>query len=469
LLWMQDAYQLTTADRVLQKTPMSFDVSVWEFFWPLITGATLIMARPGGHQESRYLAQLIDEQQVTTLHFVPSMLSIFLQEVLLKQCQSLKHVICSGEALPYHLQQEFFQQTSANLYNLYGPTEAAIDVTHWTCRRASTNRLVPIGHPIANIQIYLLDQHLHPVPIGVAAELYIGGVGLSRGYYQRPELTAERFVPHPFSHTGERLYRTGDLARFLPDGAIEFLGRIDNQIKLRGFRIELGEIEAVLGKHPAVYENVVVVQTDTEGEKHLVAYVVAKQDETLAIADLRQLLQEHLPYYMVPSFFIQLPSLPLAPNGKIDRRSLPALTPQRSATDSAFVKPSGNIECAIAEMWRLVLGIEHIGVYDNFFHLGGQSLLATRILSRIRQTFQVEVSLRAFFDAPTISWLARDVAQTLVAQHGTDEWTPPPTSAVANDLSYQNYKDLLGVLDDLSDKEVDTLLDSLSGESLVSQ
>lgn len=469
LLWMQEAYQLTKTDRVLQKTPMSFDVSVWEFFWPLITGATLVIARPGGHQESTYLAHLIREQQVTTLHFVPSMLSIFLTEPSLAQCTSLKRVICSGEALPHQLQQEFFKHCSANLYNLYGPTEAAIDVTHWTCEADSTSEFVPIGHPIANIQIYLLDRHLRPVPVGVAGELYIGGVGLSRGYYQRPDLTAERFIPHPFGQDGKRLYKTGDLARFLPDGSIVFLGRIDNQVKLRGFRIELGEIEAVLRKHPAVSETVVAVQTNAEYERHLVAYVVMAQNEPLVVADIRRYLQQHVPDYMVPAFFVPLSALPLTPNGKVDRQALPAIVPQRMEQDVQFVEPSGAIACTLAEMWLQVLGIDQVGIYDNFFHLGGQSLLATRILSRIRQTFQVEVSLRAFFDAPTIDGLATSIAQIMDEQQRTDGWTPTSSSIEVSDLNHRNYQDVLGELGNLSDEEVDKLLDDLSHESLVLQ
>lgn len=275
LLWMQDTYQLTANDRVLQKTPFSFDVSVWEFFWPLLAGACLVVAQPGGHRDSNYLVQLIAREQITTLHFVPSMLRIFLQEQELEQCDSLQRAFCSGEALPFDLQQSFFERLQAKLYNLYGPTEAAIDVTAWTCQRHSREAIVPIGSPIANIQIYILDTQLRLVPVGVPGELYIGGVGLARGYFNRPELTAEKFIPHPFSDRPDaRLYKTGDLARYQPDGTIEFLGRIDYQIKLRGLRIELGEIEAALAQHPAVQQNVVVVREDEVKNQRLVAYVV---------------------------------------------------------------------------------------------------------------------------------------------------------------------------------------------------
>lgn len=279
LLWMQDQYGLTQADKVLQKTPFSFDVSVWEFFWPLLVGARLMVAEPGGHRDAAYLVKLIREQGITVLHFVPSMLRAFLEESGAERCHSLRHVICSGEALPYDLQEQFFRSLSAQLHNLYGPTEAAVDVTHWTCRRHDERKIVPIGRPVANTQIYILDQRLQPTPIGVPGELYIGGVQVGRGYHNRPELTAEKFIPDPFSGGPEaRLYKTGDLCRWLADGAIEYLGRMDFQVKIRGFRIELGEIEEALRQHPGVREAIVVAREDTPGDKRLVGYVVPKPD-----------------------------------------------------------------------------------------------------------------------------------------------------------------------------------------------
>ena len=280
LLWMQDAYRLDPADRVLQKTPFSFDVSVWEFFWPLLAGAALVVARPKGHQDSGYLARLIAAEGVTTMHFVPPMLAVFLEEKnLAERCASLRRVICSGEALPFELQERFFdtfRDARVKLHNLYGPTEAAVDVTFWECRRSGAERVVPIGRPIANTQIYLLDRHGEPVPVGVPGELHIGGSGVGLGYLGRPELTAEKFVPDPFrAERGAKLYKTGDLARWREDGAIIYLGRMDNQVKVRGFRIELGEIEAALAAHPGVRESVVVVREDAPGERRLAAYVVA--------------------------------------------------------------------------------------------------------------------------------------------------------------------------------------------------
>ncbi|MEH1794706.1 amino acid adenylation domain-containing protein [Nostoc sp.] len=279
LLWMQDTYQLTPSDayggqsdRILQKTPFSFDVSVWEFFWSLLAGATLVVAKPEGHKDSAYLIKLIQQQQITTIHFVPSMLRVFLQEPNLEDCSCLKRVICSGEALPSDLTQHFFERLNCELHNLYGPTEAAIDVTYWHCLPQIQQQIVPIGRPIANTQIYILDQYLQPVPIGIAGELHIGGVGLARGYLNRPELTAEKFISHPFGDG--KLYKTGDLARYLPDGNIEYLGRIDHQVKIRGFRIELGEIETVLSHHPSVEQAVVIVYEEKTGNQSLVGYIV---------------------------------------------------------------------------------------------------------------------------------------------------------------------------------------------------
>ena len=284
LLWMQQTYQLTEADRVLQKTPFSFDVSVWELFWPLIVGARLVMARPEGHKDAAYQLRLIVEQGITTLHFVPSMLQVFLEEAGVENCTTLRRVICSGEALSAELAKRFCHQLSAELHNLYGPTEASIDVTSWACPRDGQTML--IGRPIANTQIYILNQQLRCVPVGVGGELYIGGAGLARGYLRRPDLTGDRFIPSPFgSQAGERLYKTGDLARYLADGAIEFLGRVDQQVKVRGFRIEPGEVEAVLAQHSAIREVVVQPHETPAGDKRLVAYFVPRRGKPHADDD----------------------------------------------------------------------------------------------------------------------------------------------------------------------------------------
>ncbi|MHA2405206.1 MAG: amino acid adenylation domain-containing protein [Candidatus Hermodarchaeia archaeon] len=405
LLWMQDKFQLDTRDRVLQKTPYSFDVSVWEFFWPLLTGARLIIARPGGHLDSAYLTKLIRDHRITTLHFVPSMLQVFLEEQDVESCYSLKRVICSGEALPYDLQERFFQRLNTELHNLYGPTEAAVDVTHWHCQQKSDLRIVPIGRPIANTNLYILDANLLPVPIGVPGELHIGGIQVARGYLNREELTAEKFIPDPFSDDPKsRLYKTGDLVRFLPDGSIEFLGRLDFQVKIRGFRIELGEIEAVLTEYPAVREAVVLVRQDIPEERRLVAYVVPKKRSEMRISEIREFLQQKLPDYMVPAAFVQLEVLPLTPNGKIDRRDLPA--PQwEFQPEKEFVAPSKELEKIIGDIWQELLQLQRVGIDDSFFELGGHSLLLVRAHRRILEFTEKELSIMDMFRYPTIRTL----------------------------------------------------------------
>ncbi|CAG0936136.1 surfactin family lipopeptide synthetase A [Thermoflexales bacterium] len=413
LQWMQEAYQLTAADRVMQKTPFSFDVSVWEFFWTLMTGACLVVAQPEGHKDAAYLTRLISDEHVTTLHFVPSMLQLFVEEPGLENCRSLKRVICSGEALPYSLQERFFTRSQAELHNLYGPTEAAVDVTFWACQAGDERQSVPIGRPIANTQIYLLDQNLQQVPPGVPGELHIGGMGLARGYVNRPDLTADKFIPHPFSSEGERLYKTGDLARYLPSGAIEYLGRIDHQIKLRGFRIELGEIEAALAAHPALRETLVVAY-DTEraaGDKRLVAYLVPNQEPAPTAGELSGFLKATLPDYMVPSTFIMLETLPLLPNGKVDRRALPRPDGARPDLAMTYVAPRSDLERTIAAIWQEMLHIDNVGIHDNFFERGGHSLLLAQVYNKLRETLKQDLPLLEMFKYPTIGSLAEHLSQ----------------------------------------------------------
>jgi amino acid adenylation domain-containing protein len=422
LIWMQETYQLTAQDRVLQKTPFSFDVSVWEFLWTLITGAELVVAQPGGHQDSIYLRNLIAERRITTLHFVPSMLQMFLEEEGLERCYSLRQVMCSGEALQAATQERFFEKFTAQLHNLYGPTEASIDVTFWTCQRGENSRPVPIGYPIANTQMHILDAQLQPVPVGVSGELLIGGEGLARGYLNRPELTAEKFIPNPFSRLrGTRLYRTGDLARYLPNGSIEFLGRLDDQVKLRGFRIELSEIETALNTHREVRESVVVVRDDTLGEQRLVAYLVAVGSSAPSVTEMRHYLKEILPEHMVPGAFIVLDKLPLSANGKIDRKALPAPDGARPELEKAFIAPATPLEQMIAAIWTEVLDVKEVGIHDNFFELGGHSLIAMMLVSRVREKLQVDLPLRTIFTRPTVAELAVALAQILAEQQVTQD------------------------------------------------
>ncbi|HEX7175844.1 MAG TPA: amino acid adenylation domain-containing protein, partial [Pyrinomonadaceae bacterium] len=424
LLWMQDAFGLTAADSVLQKTPFGFDVSVWEFLWPLMYGARLVVARPGGHQDSSYLVELIVEEKITVTHFVPSMLRIFLEEKGVEACERLRHVVCSGEALPAELVSRFYERCQAQLHNLYGPTEAAIDVTSWRCERGNDAQTVPIGRPISNTQIYLLDTDLRPVPVGVPGELHIGGVNLARGYLGWAELTAEKFIPDPFGpQPGARLYKTGDIARFRPEGQIEYLGRTDAQVKIRGFRIELGEIETTLSRHAQVREAVVLAREDTPGNKRLVAYLTLAPGAQVNITELRGFLQMSLPEYMAPAAFVFMESFPLTESGKIDRRRLPPPDEDRSRLTTPLVGPRTSAEAELATMWRELLGVERVGVHDNFFELGGHSLMLTQLASRIDGVFQVQLPLRVLFNVPTIVEMTTAIAARQMEQADPEELT----------------------------------------------
>ena len=398
LQWMQDAYRLDGSDTVLQKTPFSFDVSVWEFFWPLMVGARLALARPGDHRDPARLVELITAHDVTTLHFVPSMLQAFLGHEGIEACNGLRRVICSGEALSMDAQQAVFKRLPrAALHNLYGPTEAAIDVSHWTCCDDGRTQ-VPIGRPISGIQIWILDGALQPAPQGVAGELYLGGVGLARGYLQRPDLSAERFIADPSGETGERLYRTGDRVRWNADGQLEYLGRIDHQVKIRGFRIELGEVEAQLLAQPEIREAVAVANESPCGTR-LVAYICAAEGESTDSALIRERLGQTLPDYMVPSVVVELDKLPLNANGKVDRKALPApdvVSPQD------YEPPQGELEETLASIWSEVLDVERIGRHDNFFELGGDSISALKVVARARHR-GVQVILKQLFAGKTLA------------------------------------------------------------------
>jgi len=422
--WMQATYRLDESDKFLLKTSLNFDPSVWELFWPLWVGATVRIVRPGGHLDNTHLVEQIQAHGITSIYFVPSMLRVFLDEPGVADCRSLRRVICGGEALPLATMARFFQLLTAELHHSYGPTETSIAATEWTCEPHTARRLVPMGYPLGNTQTYILDQTLSPVPIGVAGELYIGGVGLGRGYLNRAALTAERFIPHPFSTApGARLYRTGDLVRFLADGSIEFAGRVDHQVKLRGFRIELGEIETALRQHPAVDDVVVVAREEGAGEKRLLAYIGAATERPPTTQELRGFLKEHLPDYMVPAGFVLLKALPLMHNGKVDRRQLPEPEEVRPEKGAHFVAPRTPVEEMLADIWTELLRIERVGVHDNFFELGGHSLLATQLVSRVRKTLQVELPLRTLFETPTIVGMA--AAVQLLMQERPQRQPPP--------------------------------------------
>lgn len=408
--WMQTAFPLTETDRVLQKTSISFDASVWELFAPLLTGARLIVARPEGHRDSAYLVGLIDEHQITALKLVPSLLQALIDEAAFNTCLSLQYVFSGGEVLSPALQERFFSRLDAGLHNLYGPTETTIDVTSFTCQCERYSHVVPIGRPIANTQIYLLDAYLQPVPIGVPGELYIGGDSLAQGYLNRPELTAQYFIDNPFSERPDaRLYKTGDLARYLPDGNIEFLGRLDYQVKIHGHRIELGEIESTLVQHPSVRQAVVQDRTDAHRGRYLVAYIVPHQNHAPTRQALQTFLQTKLPAYMAPSAFVMLHTLPLTTNDKVDRQALPAPEWERLRLDKPYVVPRTPLEELLVTLWEHILEVDTIGIYDNFFVLGGHSLLAMQMVSQLRRRLEIDVSIRALFEAPTIASLASHI------------------------------------------------------------
>ncbi len=401
LQWMQDAYQLTSDDTVLQKTPFGFDVSVWEFFWPLIQGARLVVAQPGDHRDPARLVASIVSHNVTTIHFVPSMLQAFLAYRGISACQSLRRIVCSGEALPADAGAQVFQQLpEVALYNLYGPTEAAIDVTHWTCQN-DDRTLIPIGQPISGLTTYVLDSNLNLIPQGVAGELYLGGIGLGRGYLNRPDLTADRFVANPFGE-GDRLYRTGDLARWNNEGQLEYLGRLDHQVKIRGLRIEPGEVEAQLLAQEGVREAVVVATSGTGGTR-LIGYVSGHTGHTLNEVMLREQLGARLPDYMVPSQIVVLESLPLNPNGKVDRKALPV---PDNIDNVSYEPPQGDTEKTLAAIWAEVLGIEQIGRHDSFFALGGHSLQVIQLVTRVQAIFPAEISTREVFTHPKLMAMA---------------------------------------------------------------
>ena len=425
LLWGQAQFGMTPDERVLQKTPFSFDVSVWEFFWPLSCGAQLVMARPQGHQDPQYLEQIIEQAGITTMHFVPSMLQVFLAQFSQANVSSLRRVMCSGEALPYALQQRFFAcMPHVPLHNLYGPTEAAIEVTYWPCDSASHVGIVPIGRPIQNTRIYILDAHGQPVPPGVAGEIHIGGVGVARGYLNRDDLSTERFVPDPFAIVANgRMYKTGDLGRYLPDGAVEYIGRNDFQIKIRGFRIELGEIEARLAAHPGVAEAVVLARDGGGGTVLVAYYSLSSGVEDVNSDSLRADLAAYLPEYMVPAIYVRLDAFPLSANGKLDRKALPE--PDLIAeNDVPYEAPQGEVEIALAQIWAELLQVEQVGRQDNFFALGGHSLLAVQVLSRLRQSLQLEITLSAVFSNAVLADLARTLQASAAAKVGSNLTNP---------------------------------------------
>lgn len=408
LLSSQASYPLTVDDRMLQKTPLSFDDSMRECFWPLLIGARIIIAKPGGHKEPDYLASIILQEGITVTHFVPSMLRIFLDEADASRCTSLRQVIVGGEALPEPVMQAFFSALpNTALYNLYGPTECGPDATGWTCSPGNYGGRIPIGKPVSNTRIYILDEYREPLPIGAVGEIYIGGAQVGRGYLNRDELTSERFLLDPFKASAayDLMYRTGDLGRWLRSGDIEYLGRSDAQVKIRGFRIELGEIEALLLEYCGVQEAAVLVKESKSGDRRLVAYVATEPGAgAITVDELRQYLRRQLPEYMVPSAVMLMPSLPLTSNGKLDRMSLP----EHEFDVKAHVPAVTPTECMLVALFSQVLDVPEaaVGVNVSFFELGGHSLLAVNLRSIICREMGHSIPLASIFEVPSVRGIA---------------------------------------------------------------
>jgi thioesterase domain-containing protein/acyl carrier protein len=426
---MWESYPFEAGEICCQKTTLSFVDSVWEIFGPLLQGIPTIIIPDETLKDPRQLVEILAAYRVTRIVLVPSLLRVLLDtyDDLQRRLPHLRIWVTSGEALSPTLLQRFQESIPQGiLLNLYGSSEVSADSTWYDTSKDKSLPLVPIGRPIANTQVYILDAHLQPVPIGVSGELHIGGAGLARGYLNRPDLTSEKFIRNPFSNEpGERLYRTGDLARYRPDGNIEFLGRKDHQVKIRGFRIELGEIEATLSQHPGVRQNVIIAREDTPNEKRLVAYVVPNEGQSLTVGDLRIFLRSKLPDYMVPSLFVMLETLPLTPNGKVNRRALPVPDTAHPELEESFITPRDTLELQLVMVWEEVLDIQSVSVRDNFFDLGGHSLLSVRLLARIKEEFGTELPLATLFQAPTVEQLAGVLRQS---QTG---WQAPRSSLVA--------------------------------------
>ena len=415
---LQQSQRLTPDDRVLQRTPSTFDVSVQELLWPLTVGATLVMAAPGEHPGPGHLVDLIERGAVTTVHFVPPLLEAFLDEPDLHRCGSLRRVLSSGQALPAPLAARCLSRLPVRLSNLYGPTEASIEVTEWQVPSApdalgsAGDARVPIGRPIAGVEVYVLDELLRPVPVGAPGELYLGGVALARGYLGRPDLTADRFVPHPYGRTpGARLYRTGDLVCWRADSTIDFLGRNDHQLKVRGFRVEPGEIENVLRAHPGVQDAIVTTTpaADAGAEPVLTAYLVAtgEPEQDTFTAALRERLEEQLPAHLVPGRLVLLPGFPLGPSGKVDRAALPVHHRSGSGQSQG---PQDELERTLSDIWCEVLGRPQTGVDEDFFEIGGDSLKSIQVAHRARQA-GLTIRVIELFNHPTIKELADQLRQ----------------------------------------------------------
>jgi amino acid adenylation domain len=443
VLWLQQTYEMGENDTLLQKSPYSFDVSVWEFFWPLMCGACLVMAKPKGHLDDAYMWETIKSERITMVQFVPTMLQTFLSAEQAEDLPFLKHVFLCGEPLSAALNERFCRTMSAQLHNLYGPTEAAVFITQWTSDRDPERSVIPIGRAIPGNAMYVLNERYEPAAPGSIGELFISGVGLARGYFGRPELTADRFVPDPYSgQPGARMYHTGDLGRLLADGTLECLGRNDDQVKVRGYRIELGEISAVLEQHPGVHQAVTIVREDQPGDQRITAYFIPNAALSPSIGELRSHLQRLLPDYMIPSYFVEMESFPLTASGKTDRKRLPSPTLSRLMIGQAYAAPETYIQKELALIWSGFFSFDQIGIDDDFIDLGGHSLVATQIVVRCERAFGVKVSLKDMLtQGTTIRALSSIIEAKLLEE--TDD---------------AELEALLNEMENLSEEEIEALL-----------
>jgi amino acid adenylation domain-containing protein len=404
---MQHQIPLGPDDRLLQKTPAGFDVTVREVFWPLLAGASIVVADPDGHRDPAYLAETIVAENITITHFVPSGLKVFLQEPDAAGCVSLRRVVCGGEALPAELQAWFASVLEADLFNVYGPTEAAVDVTSMLCPRNPEPGPVLIGRPVWNTRLYVLDEQRRQLPPGVTGELYLAGVQLAEGYLGRPELTADRFVHDPYGEPGARMYRSGDAARWRHDGVIEFFGRLDHQVKIRGFRVELEEIESVLLRDGQLSQAVCLVREDVPGDQRLVAYVVPATGTAPDVGKLSAQAAAALPDYMVPTAFVVLDGLPLTPNEKLDRKALPRPQAPEARVGRAAATPE---EILVAGLFTELLGLSSVGAEQEFFSLGGNSLLASRLIHALHERSGVRLRIKQLFQDSSVQAIAGLIA-----------------------------------------------------------
>ncbi len=440
-------YQLTANDRHVLKSSISFTLFLRELFWPLLTGARLIISPPGTETDMDYLVQLIAKHKISIITLTPSTLRAILSQPRLERCRSLRHICCFGEPLTADLETLYFSKLSAELTLYYGTTEAP-GATYRKCQPSETRNIVELGQPLPGMELHLLNDSLERVPNGTCGEIYLGGK-LARGYFKRPDLTAEKFIPHPFSQEpGACLYKTGDLGRLLPSGSIEFVGRVDDLVKVRGFRIELGEITKTIRQHPAINDAFVLALDADSDRSRIVAYAVPNLRSTISATDLRSYVRKKLPDYMIPARFIFLDALPVSPNGKIDRKALPVPGRSRPELDVPYIAARSPVETELAKIWAEVLAIDRVGIHDNFFDLGGHSLAASRLVSRVIQKCQLELPIKALFESPTVAEMALVIIRNQ-----------------ANKVGQEELERMLSEVEAISDEEAKTLLAKENGGS----